>query len=311
MELRNILGTKYPIIQGGMARIATGAFAAAVSNAGGMGIIAAGGIKAEELRKEIHIAKSKSDKPFGVNIMLIDPEAEACAKVVVEEGIKFVTTGAGTPDTFMPMWKDAGIRVFPLVASVATAKRAERSGADGVIAEGTEAGGHVGELTTMALVPQVKAAVNVPVIAAGGIASGAQMLAALSLGAIAVQIGTAFLLAEECPVHDNFKQAVIKAKDIDSVVTGRIGGVPVRILRNKMSRKYIEMEKEGATKEELELFTLGALRKAVLEGDTQSGSMMAGQVAGMLNEIRPVADILDDIYSGCIKTMESLKGRFE
>lgn len=311
MELKNILKIKYPIIQGGMARIATGAFVASVSNAGGMGIIAAGGIKAEVLREEIRTAKKLTDKPFGVNIMLMDWEAEACAKVVIEEDIKFVTTGAGSPDAYMNAWKEAGIKVFPLVASVAMAKRAERSGADGVIAEGSEAGGHVGDLTTMALVPQVKAAVSIPVVAAGGIASGAQMLAAFSLGACGVQIGTAFLSAQECPIHENFKQAVLKAKDTDSVVTGRIGGVPVRILKNQMSRKYVAMEKEGASKEELEEFTLGALKKAVIDGDVQNGSMMAGQVAGMLREIRPVKDILDDIYSGCIETLESIKGRLE
>ncbi|MCL2564587.1 MAG: nitronate monooxygenase [Defluviitaleaceae bacterium] len=309
MELKNILGIKYPIIQGGMARIATGAFAAAVSNAGGIGLIASGGISAKELREQIKIAKGLTDKPFGVNIMLMDKEADACAEVVVSEGVKFVTTGAGTPDAYMPAWKEAGIIVFPVVASVATAKRAERSGADGVIAEGTEAGGHIGEITTMALVPQVKAAVSIPVAAAGGIASGEQMLAALSLGACGVQIGTALLAATECPIHENYKQALLKAKDIDSVAIGRIGGIPVRVLRNQMSRNYIASEKEGATKEELEEYTLGALKKAVIEGDVTNGSLMAGQIAGMIKEIRPVKDILDDIYNGAIKTLDNMKGR--
>lgn len=307
MELKNILNTKYPIIQGGMARIATGAFAAAVSNAGGMGIIAAGGIKADKLREEIRVAKSLTNKPFGVNIMLLDRDVANCAKVVIEEGVKFVTTGAGTPDAYMPAWKEAGIIVFPLVASVATAKRAERSGADGVIAEGTEAGGHIGELTTMALVPQVKAAVSIPVVAAGGIASGAQLLAAISLGACGVQIGTAFLAAEECPIHENYKQAVLKAKDIDAVAIGRIGGIPIRMLRNQMTRNYIAREKEGATKEELEEFTLGALKRTVLEGDVVNGSLMAGQVAGMIKEIRPVKNILDEIYNDALKILADMK----
>ena len=307
MELKNILNTKYPIIQGGMARIATGAFAAAVSNAGGMGIIAAGGIKADKLREEIRVAKSLTNKPFGVNIMLLDRDVANCAKVVIEEGVKFVTTGAGTPDAYMPAWKEAGIIVFPLVASVATAKRAERSGADGVIAEGTEAGGHIGELTTMALVPQVKAAVSIPVVAAGGIASGAQLLAAISLGACGVQIGTAFLAAEECPIHENYKQAVLKAKDIDAVAIGRIGGIPIRMLRNQMTRNYLAREKEGATKEELEEFTLGALKRTVLEGDVVNGSLMAGQVAGMIKEIRPVKNILDEIYNDALKILADMK----
>jgi len=309
MELKSILGIKYPIIQGGMARIATGAFAAAVSNAGGMGLIASGGISAPELREQIQIAKKLTDKPFGVNIMLIDKDVEACAQVLIEEGVKFVTTGAGVPDAYLPAWKEANITVFPLVASVATAKRAERSGADGVIAEGSEAGGHIGELTTMALVPQVKASVSIPVVAAGGIASGEQMLAALSLGACGVQLGTALLATAECPIHENYKQALLKAKDIDSVAIGRIGGIPVRVIRNQMSRSYLASEKEGATKEELEIYTLGALKKAVLEGDVVNGSLMAGQVAGMIKEIKPIKNILDDIYNDCIKTLDNMKER--
>ena len=309
MELKNILGIKYPIIQGGMARVATGEFAAAVSNAGGMGLIAAGGIKADELRAQIRRAKELTDEPFGVNIMLMDYEAEACAKVAAAEGVKFITTGAGTPDAYMPVWKEAGVKVFPVVASVASAKRAERGGADGVIAEGSEAGGHIGDLTTMALVPQVIAAVSIPVVAAGGIASGPQMLAALSLGACGVQIGTVLLTAEECPIHKNYQQAVIKAKDIDVVAYGRISGLPVRAIRNKMARKYIAMEKEGASKEELEKFVLGSLRKAVVEGDVENGSLMAGQVAGMLKEVKPVQDILDGIYEECLQTLNSMRAR--
>jgi len=310
MELKHILGIKYPIIQGGMARISTGAFAAAVSNAGGMGIIAAGGISADELHEQIKIAKQLTDKPFGVNIMLMDKQAKDCAKVVVQEGIKFVTTGAGIPDAYLPVWKEAGIKVFPVVASVATAKRAERSGADGVISEGTEAGGHVSELTTMALLPQVKSAVSIPVVAAGGIANGAGLLAALSLGACGVQVGTAFLVAEECPIHENYKQAILKAKDIDSIVTGRIGGTPVRVLRNQMARAYIALEKEGASKEELEKFTLEALKKAVTYGDTANGSLMAGQVSGLIKEIKPVSAILDELYEGALSALSGLQSRF-
>ena len=310
MELKKLLNIDYPIIQGGMARIATGAFAATVSEAGGMGIIAAGGIKADELRAEINTARQNTDKPFGVNIMLMDHEAAACAKVVAEEGVKFVTTGAGTPDEYMDGWKSAGITVFPVIASVAMAKRAERAGADGVIAEGQEAGGHIGELTTMALIPQITDAVSIPVVAAGGIASGAQLLAALCLGACGVQIGTAFLAATECPIHDNYKEAILKAKDIDAIAYGRISGLPVRALKNPMSRKYLAMEKEGASKEELENFVLGALKRAVIEGDTKNGSLMAGQVAGMIKEIRTVKDIIEDIHDDAIDIFNMMNARF-
>ncbi|NLO47399.1 MAG: enoyl-[acyl-carrier-protein] reductase FabK [Clostridiales bacterium] len=307
MDLRDILGIKYPIIQGGMANIATGKFASAISNAGGLGLIAAGGMTIKQLRENIAEAKSLTSKPFGVNIMLMHPNANEASDVVIEEGVKIVTTGAGNPGKYMVKWKKAGIKVFPIAPSVAYARRMESHGADGVIAEGTESGGHVGELTTMALVPQICAAVKIPVIAAGGIAGGPQMLAAFALGAVGVQLGTALLLAEECPIHTNYKQAIINAKDTDTTVTGRIGGVPVRILKNKMAREYLKREKEGAGLEELENFTLGSLHKAVFDGDIHNGSLMAGQVAGQLKEIRPAAVILQELYVEMKKSFDILK----
>ena len=287
---------KYPIFQGGMANIATGEFAAAVSNGGAMGIIGAGGMKAEDLREQIKICKENTDKPFGVNIMLMNPEADKMAQVVVEEQVPLVTTGAGNPGKYMESWKAAGIKVFPVVPTVALAKRLAEAGADGLIAEGTEAGGHIGELSTMVLVPQVVDAVDIPVIAAGGIGSGRQMAAAEILGAEGVQMGTIFLASEECPVHENYKSAIIRAHDSSTVVTGRIGGTPVRILKNPMSREYIKKEKAGAPLEELEKYTLGALRKAVIDGDVKHGSLMAGQVAGMVHQVKPVKEILEDLF---------------
>ena len=311
MRLNELLGTKYPFIQGGMANIATGAFAAAVSNAGALGLIGAGGMNTELLREEIRLCKSRTDKPFGVNIMLMHPEAAEMAKVVAEEGVPVVTTGAGLPGSLIPMWKEAGVRVFPVVSATILAKRLAKSGADGIIVEGTEAGGHIGELTTMALVPQMVDALKdsgLPVIAAGGIADGRQLLAAFALGACGVQLGTCLLVSEECPIHDNYKQAILKARDSDTVVTGRIGGVPVRMLKNKMSRTYVEREKAGAEKMELERYTLGSLRRAVLEGDTDTGSVMAGQVAGMLHEIRPLKVIFEGLYAGYENRLKSLAG---
>ena len=294
--LNEILGTKYPIIQGGMANIATGEFAAACSNAGALGLIGAGGMNAETLRENIRRCKALTDKPFGVNIMLMHPQADEFAKIVVEEGVKVVTTGAGNPGKYVPMWKEAGIKVIPVVAAAVLAKHLAPLGVDAVIAEGTESGGHVGEMTTMALVPQVVDAVDVPVIAAGGIADGRQLAAAFALGACGVQVGTCLLVSEECPVHENYKAALLRAKDSDTIVTGRIGGTPVRVLKNRMSREYVRQEKAGADKMELEKYTLGSLRRAVFEGDTATGSLMAGQVAGMLHEVRPVADILDELW---------------
>ena len=296
--LNEILGTKYPIIQGGMANIATGEFAAACSNAGALGLIGAGGMTPEILRENIRQCRRLTDKPFGVNIMLMHPQADEFAQIVIDEGVKIVTTGAGNPGKYMAAWKAAGITVIPVVAAAVLARHLAPLGIDAVIAEGTESGGHVGEMTTMALVPQVVDAVDLPVIAAGGIADGRGLAAALALGACGVQVGTCLLTSTECPIHENYKDALLKARDSDTIVTGRLGGTPVRVLKNRMSREYVRQEKAGADKMELEKFTLGSLRRAVFEGDTSTGSLMAGQVVGMLHEVRPVADILDDLWNG-------------
>ena len=305
--LNELLGTRYPIIQGGMANIATGEFAAACSNAGALGLIGSGGMNAEELRANIRRCRDRTDKPFGVNIMLMHPEADTFAQIVVEEGVRVVTTGAGNPGKYLPQWKQAGITVIPVVSAALLAQHLEKMGVDALIAEGTESGGHVGEMTTMALVPQVVDAVNLPVIAAGGIADGRQMAAALALGACGVQVGTCLLVSEECPIHPNYKATLLKAKDSDTIVTGRIGGTPVRVLKNRMSREYVRQEKAGADKMELEKFTLGSLRRAVFEGDTNTGSLMAGQVCGMLHEIRPVADILAELDQGARQRIAALQ----
>ena len=304
--LNEILGTRYPIIQGGMANIATGEFAAACSNAGALGLIGSGGMNADSLRENIRRAKQLTDRPFGVNIMLMHPQADEFARIVVEEGVRFVTTGAGNPGKYMESWKAAGITVIPVVAATVLARHLVKCGADALIAEGTESGGHVGEMTTMALVPQVADAVDVPVIAAGGIASGRQMAAAFALGACGAQLGTCLLVAEECPIHPNYKAALLKAKDRDTIVTGRIGGTPVRVLKNRMSREYVRQEKAGAGKMELEQFTLGSLRRAVFDGDTETGSLMAGQVAGMLRDVRPVQAILDEMMQDCRARLQEL-----
>ena len=306
--LNEILNIEFPVIQGGMANIATGAFAAAVSNAGALGLVAGGGLDADGLRAQIRDAKAATDRPFGVNLMLMNPHIDELAKVVVEEQVPVVTTGAGNPGKYVPAWKEAGIKVFPVVAAPILAKRLERYGVDGFIAEGTESGGHVGELTTMALVPQVCELTDLPVIAAGGIASGRQLAAAFALGACGAQVGTCLLVSEECPIHDNYKQALLKAKDSDTVVTGRSVGAPVRILKNQMSREYLARERAGADKLELEHYTLGSLRRAVFDGDTRTGSLMAGQVAGMLHEIRPLRAILEELYSDCQATVKALAG---
>ena len=297
-KLNEILGTEFPFIQGGMANIATGEFAAACSNAGALGVIATGGmLKADLLREQIRICKSLTDKPFGVNLMLMNPCADEMAKIIIDEGVQVVTTGAGNPGKYIPAWKEAGVKVLPVVAASILAKRLVNAGADAVIAEGTESGGHVGEMTTMALVPQVIDAVDVPVIAAGGIADGRQLAAAFALGACGAQVGTCLLVSKECPIHDNYKQALLKAKDSDTPVTGRSIGGPVRVLKNKMARQYLALEKKGASLEELERHTLGGLRRAVFDGDMENGSVMAGQVAGMLHEIRPVREIFEELYS--------------
>ena len=307
--LNEILGTKYPIIQGGMANIATGEFAAACSNAGALGLIGAGGVRtAEDLRAQIRRCKELTDKPFGVNLMLMHPLVDEFAQIVIEEKVPVVTTGAGNPGKYVPAWTEAGIKGIPVGAAAVLATHLEKSGVDAILAEGTESGGHVGEMATMALVPQVVDAVNIPVIAAGGIADGRQLAAALALGACGVQVGTCLLVSEECPIHENYKQALLKAKDSDTIVTGRIGGTPVRVLKNQMTREYVRQEKAGADKMELEKFTLGSLRRAVFEGDTKTGSLMSGQVAGMLREIRPAAAILDDLWTGAQQRIKALQG---
>ena len=298
-RLNEILGTEFPLIQGGMANIATGSFAAAVSNAGALGLIASGGMDADALRHEIHVCRDKTDKPFGVNLMLMNPHVADIAPMLAEEHIPVITTGAGNPGSYVPMWKDAGSLVFPVVPASVLARRLERSGIDGVIAEGTESGGHIGELTTMALVPQVVDAVQVPVVAAGGIADGRQLAAAFALGAVGAQLGTCLLVSEECPIHPNYKQALLKAKDSDTMVTGRSTGAPVRVLKNPMARAYVKMEKDNLPLEELEKLTLGSLRRAVVDGDTERGSLMAGQVAGMLHEILPLRTIFEKLMADC------------
>ena len=304
-KLNEILGTEFPFIQGGMANIATGEFAAACSNAGALGMIATGGWDGDRLRQEIRRAKELTDKPFGVNLMLMSPYADDIARIILEEGVKVVTTGAGNPGKYIPAWKEAGIKVMPVVAAAVLAKRLVRIGADAIIAEGTESGGHVGEMTTMALVPQVIDAVDVPVIAAGGIADGRQVAAAFALGACGIQVGTCLLASVECPIHDNYKQAILKAKDSDTTVTGRSIGGPVRVLKNKMAREYLALEKRGATLEELERITLGGLRRAVFDGDMDRGSVMSGQVAGMLHEIKPLRQIFEELYSGGKAVLEA------
>ena len=304
-KLNEILGTEFPIIQGGMANIATGEFAAACSNAGALGMIATGAWDGARLRQEIRRAKELTDKPFGVNLMLMNPCADEIAQVIIDEGVQVVTTGAGNPGKYIPAWKEHGIKVLPVVAATVLAKRLVRLGVDAVIAEGTESGGHVGEMTTMALVPQVIDAVDVPVVAAGGIADGRQAAAAFALGACGIQVGTCLLASEECPIHENYKQAILKAKDSDTTVTGRSIGGPVRVLKNKMAREYLALEKRGASLEELEAVTLGGLRRAVLEGDVEHGSVMSGQVAGMLHEIRPLRQIFEELYSGGRSVLEA------
>ncbi len=295
MRLDQMLGIEYPIMQGGMAQVATGEFAAAVSNAGALGIIGTGAMNAEMMKKEIRKTKALTERPFGVNLMMMNPDVEEMAEVLAEEKPAVVTTGAGNPGKYVKMWKQEGIRVMPVVSSVALAKRLARLGVDAIIAEGTESGGHIGELTTMVLLPQVAEAVDVPVIGAGGIAGGKQMLAAEILGAVGVQIGTVLLGSEECPIHPKYKEALIKAKDRSTVVTGRSVGAPVRVLQNGMTRDYLQLEQQGADRSELEKFTLGALRRAVLEGDVERGSLMAGQDASYIHEVRPLRVILEEM----------------
>ena len=302
--LNEMLGIKYPIIQGGMANIATGKFAAAVSNAGALGLVASGGMNAEMIQKEIWEARKSTDAIFGVNLMLLNPDVENIADLLVEEKIKVITTGAGTPGKYIEKWKSAGAIVIPVVASSALAIKCEREGADAVIAEGGESGGHVGDMTTMALVPQIIDAVKIPVIAAGGIADGRQMAAALCLGAYGIQIGTCLLVSEECPIHENYKNALIKAKDNSTTVTGRSLNAPVRILKNPMAKEYLKLEAQAASRDELEQITLGGLRRAVFDGDVKTGSVMTGQVCGQLKEIRPISVILEEMYSDAKKVLK-------
>lgn len=303
-KITKLLGIEYPVFQGGMAWVAEYHLAAAVSEAGGLGIIGAASAPAEVVREQIREVKKLTDKPFAVNIMLLNPNAEEVARVIVEEGVPVVTTGAGSPAQFMDTWKKAGVKVIPVVASVAMAKRMEREGADAVIAEGMESGGHIGHTTTMALVPQVVDAVSIPVIAAGGIADGRGLAAAMMLGAEGVQVGTRFVVAKESIVHENYKARIIKAKDIDTVITGASTGHPVRCLRNEMSRRYIQMEKDGADFMELEKMTLGSLRRSVMEGDVVTGTLMAGQIAGMIREEQTCAEIIQDIVQGAERLLQ-------
>ena len=302
-KVTELLQIEYPIIQGGMAWVAEHHLEAAVSEAGGFGLIGAASAPPEIVREEIRKAKELTDKPFGVNIMLLNPNADEVAKIVVEEGIQAVTTGAGNPEKYMPMWKEAGVKVIPVVASVAMAKRMERYGADAVVAEGMEAGGHIGNQTTMALIPQIVDAVNIPVIAAGGIGDGRGVAASFMLGAEGVQMGTRFVVADESIVHDNYKDRIVKAKDIDSVVTGQSTGHPVRCLRNQMTKEYIKKEQEGVPFEELERMTLGSLRKAVMDGDILNGTVMAGQIAGLVSKRQSCKEILQEIMTEAEKLL--------
>ena len=313
MLLNEFLNIKYPIIQGAMANIATAEFAAQVSNSGALGIIATGAMSLKQAEEAIIRCKQLTDKPFGVNVMMMHPQTKELMEMIARQHVAVVTTGAGNPGIYMKLLKESGTKVIPVVASVALARRLEQSGADALIVEGCEAGGHVSEQTTMSLLPQVIDAVSIPVIAAGGIGDGRGMYAALSLGAIGVQIGTCLLASEECPIHENYKKAVLKAKDTDTVVTGRSLNSPVRILKNSMSRQYIKLEKEAANREELEKLTLGALRRAVFVGDVQTGSVMMGQIAGLIKEIRPLQVIIEEMVSTCkqrhyimIETMKEL-----
>ena len=303
-RITDLLGIEYPEIQGGMAWVAEYHLAAAVSEAGGLGIIGAASAPAEVVREQVRKVKELTDKPFGVNVMLMNPNAPEVAQVVIEEKVPVVTTGAGNPGKFITQWKEAGVKLMPVVASVAMAKMMVRAGADAVVAEGTESGGHIGSATTMTLVPQVVDAVDVPVIAAGGIADGRGMAAAMMLGAEAVQMGTRFVVAKESIVHENYKERIIKAKDIDSEVTGRSTGHPIRVLRTQMAREYLEMEKNGASLEELEVLTLGSLRKAVMDGDVKNGSLMAGQIAGLIKEEASCKEIITEIVSQAEKLLK-------
>ena len=306
-DICKMLGVKYPIIQGAMAWISDSSLVSAVSEAGGIGVLATGHLDGEGCRAEIKKIREKTNKPFAVNIMLLSAFADEIAKVVVEEKVAMVTTGAGSPGKYMKAWKEAGIIVIPVAPSVAIAKRMEKDGADAVIAEGCESGGHVGKITTMALVPQVVDALNIPVIAAGGIADGRGMAAATMLGASGFQIGTRFLVAKECTVHQNYKDRILKAKDIDTTTTGNSTGHPVRVIRNRLAREFEALEKRNASPEELDKLGKGALRRAVVDGDMDYGSVMSGQIAGLVNKEQTAQEILDDLYSDYLRVLESYK----
>ncbi|MBN2503886.1 MAG: enoyl-[acyl-carrier-protein] reductase FabK [Bacilli bacterium] len=306
-QIAKLLGTKYPLIQGGMANIADHRLASAVSNAGGLGLIASAADDKETVREKIRKCKELTSKPFGVNIMLMSPNADQIAEVVIEEHVKVVTTGAGNPGKYMEKWKEAGIIVIPVIASTALAKRMERAGADAIIAEGQEAGGHIGELTTMALIPQVVDQVKIPVIAAGGIGDYRGVLAAFALGAKGIQVGTALLVADECPIHQNYKDMVLRAKDSDTIVTGRETGTPVRVLKNPMAREYVLLSQKGVSREELERLTLGSLKRAVFDGDIETGSFMAGQIAGLVDRPLPVEDIIESLFEGVVAYKKELE----
>lgn len=310
-RITELLQIEYPIIQGGMAWVAEHNLAAAVSQAGGLGIIGAANAPAEWVREEIHKARAVTDKPIGVNVMLLSPYADDVARVLVEEKIPVITTGAGNPGKYMEMWKSNGSKVIPVVASVALARMMEKGGADAVVAEGTESGGHIGAATTMTLVPQVVDAVNIPVIAAGGIGDGRGMAAALMLGAEAVQLGTRFVVAKESICHQNYKDRVIKAKDIDSAVTGRSHGHPIRQLRNQMTKEYLKKEQEGVPFEELELLTTGSLRHAVVEGDVKNGTVMAGQIAGMIKKEQTCKEMIEEIMAEAKNLLQGAGARYE
>jgi len=299
----HLLGIRYPIFLGGMAHVSRAPLVAAVSAAGGLGIIGSGGMPPDVLIEQIRDVRTRTDRPFGVNLMLLDPNIEAQLEVVLRERVTMVTTGAGNPAPYIPKLREAGIKVFPVVPAVSLARRMERAGADGVIAEGTESGGHVGEVTTIVLVPQVVDAVNIPVIAAGGIADGRGLAAALVLGARGVQMGTRFLASVEAPAHENFKTAILKANERSTLVTGRSINAPVRTLANKMSKQFALFEKEGRPREEFEVLAVGGLRRAVYDGDTETGSLMAGQISGMIDKIEPVKEIIDEMVATAAKLL--------
>lgn len=307
MLLQDLLGIKYPFIQGGMANIGTGEFACAVSEAGGLGLISSGGNSLEELESHIDYCKANTDKPFGVNLMLLEPQADEMAKLIAKKQVPVITTGAGNPAKYIEMWKEAGAKIFPVIPSPTLARRMERYDVDGVIAEGMEAGGHIGKMTTMTLLPQTVEAVNIPVIGAGGFASGEQLFAGEILGASGFQLGTIFLATEECPIHDKYKEAIIDAKDNKVTVIGEMSGLANRVLRNSMTKKYEADEKLGKSLEELEVYTLGALKKAVYDGDVENGSLMAGLVVGQIKEIMPVKDLMEKLYVEYTQARETFR----